>query len=877
PFLHKETDALDLVFQHYAYATEAQLQFKEQYYGYPNAVAEWKKLQAAKLPARLSDHLTWVKDGAMVNTTTSQGIIPLIPEKFFTPAATLAAKPEHQATPSVKKILFVRPDAIGDAVLAASMLEPLRLKYTGAQIAVLCQEHLAQFWAASPCVDLIIGINKQQALADKGYRDAIKTELQKWAPDLVLNSVFSSEALFEDLIHTCPDGQKIGLNGDLSNISVDERLEFDLRYSRQISSQAQKSELEHHGDFLTGLEITPGQLQPKIWTTPDDDAVAEEFFTAKKLDPARTIALFPGSQHSFKAYPHFAAALKNLAGYQALIFGGDEICEAAAKLAQELPFPTHNHTGKTTIREMASLIRKCRLLVGSDSAGAHIACAVGVPNVVVLGGGHFGRFFPYSALTSVACLPLECYGCNWRCKHAAHHCLADISPAVVAEAVRQTLAVSSAKPRLFFQSSSPRVPWKSARTWIHVEADWIAVESTQGKPQTSTRAKELLKSKTKIPTPSSPTDPNLSDVEKNWNEFGKRDPLWAILTDEKRKNGRWDVNEFFALGQGEIKGVISYLDSLKFPYRRGKALDFGCGVGRLTQALAQYFEECHGVDIASSMIDQARSYNKFGARCQYHLNKATDLKLFANNSFDFIYSNIVLQHNQPENSRKFIREFLRLLAPGGILLFQIPSHPIGFQQAPGDRLPLNAYKADIRVQQQTCQAVAGTALDLRVSVRNVSPVAWPLFSAATSNAVKLGNHWLDTFGRTIVHDDARTSIPAAVLPGQSVDLALSVTVPGKPGKYILELDLVQEHVCWFAQHGSKSTRLEIEVLPNTKIAAPAASGSSSPQAGEVLVPRMEMHGIHKAELLEFLKAEGATIIDVKDDSNATGWIGYRYC
>ncbi|HEY0456739.1 MAG TPA: FkbM family methyltransferase, partial [Verrucomicrobiae bacterium] len=189
PFLHKETDALDLVFQHYAYATEAQLQFKEQYYGYPNAVAEWKKLQAAKLPARLSDHLTWVKDGAMVNTIASQGIIPLIPEKFFTPDVASAAQSRHQLAHSVKKILFVRPDAIGDAVLAASMLEPLRLKYTGAQIAILCQEHLAQFWAASPCVDVIIGINKQQALADKAYREAIKIELQKWSPDLVLNSV----------------------------------------------------------------------------------------------------------------------------------------------------------------------------------------------------------------------------------------------------------------------------------------------------------------------------------------------------------------------------------------------------------------------------------------------------------------------------------------------------------------------------------------------------------------------------------------------------------------------------------------------------------------------------------------------------------------
>ncbi|MDB6031237.1 MAG: hypothetical protein JWM16_1575, partial [Verrucomicrobiales bacterium] len=453
----------------------------------------------------------------------------------------------------------------------------------------------------------------------------------------------------------------------------------------------------------------------------------------------------------------------------------------------------------------------------------------------------------------------------------------------VASAIQAALNGSSGKPRIFFQTKStqPEPQWKSALDWVRGEVEWIGITPVDIKSDSSVR--RLLQqsevevrhsAEAKAPAPVS-IDANLVEVEKNWNEFGKRDPLWAILTDEKRKNGKWDVNEFFSLGEREISSVISYVNGLNFPFRNGKALDFGCGVGRLTQALCKHFEEAHGVDIASSMVEQARGYNRFGARCQYHLNTSTDLRLFENNSFDFIYSNIVLQHNQPENSRKFIREFLRILAPGGLVVFQIPSHPIGSEHTAGDRLEPGACKAEIVVDTRDLKAFAGTALDLKAVVRNVSTLAWPFFSASTSNPVKLGNHWLDASGRAIVNDDARASVPSGLAPGQSVELSLSVTVPGKPGRYILELDMVQEHVCWFANNGSKTTRLLLDVLPNPHNTSGTKSGSS--ETNGVLVPRMEMHGIPKAEVLELLKACGATVVDVRDDQNATGWVGYRYC
>src|SRR3954451_21033973 len=112
----------------------------------------------------------------------------------------------------------------------------------------------------------------------------------------------------------------------------------------------------------------------------------------------------------------------------------------------------------------------------------------------------------------------------------------------------------------------------------------------------------------------------LQELQKNWNQFGEQDPLWAILTTPGKRHGRWDPAEFFRTGEIEIDDVIVYIDRLGLKFARRAALDFGCGVGRLTQALCRHFDLAVGVDIAPSMVDKARAYNRHGQRCCYSLN-----------------------------------------------------------------------------------------------------------------------------------------------------------------------------------------------------------------------------------------------------------------
>jgi ubiquinone/menaquinone biosynthesis C-methylase UbiE len=157
-----------------------------------------------------------------------------------------------------------------------------------------------------------------------------------------------------------------------------------------------------------------------------------------------------------------------------------------------------------------------------------------------------------------------------------------------------------------------------------------------------------------------------------WENFARDDPLWAVLTDAKMAGQKWDENAFFETGRREIGVVFHHLDSIGISPTAGVALDFGCGVGRLTQALAEHFSKVHGVDISETMIAEARRLGQRSAGCQFHVNSAPDLQLFPDSTFDFIYSSIVLQHVPVRYVKLYLQEFVRVLKPKGILVFQIP-------------------------------------------------------------------------------------------------------------------------------------------------------------------------------------------------------------
>jgi len=165
----------------------------------------------------------------------------------------------------------------------------------------------------------------------------------------------------------------------------------------------------------------------------------------------------------------------------------------------------------------------------------------------------------------------------------------------------------------------------------------------------------------------------LRALRRHWDEFGKSDPLWAILTAADKKGNRWSIDEFLETGRSQITALIGYLDSRGLASRRRRALDFGCGAGRLTHALADHFDQVIGLDIAPSMIDIARQLHAGVKNAEFRVNPSSRLESIESDSIDLVYTLLVLQHMPPRYIREYLAEFVRVLRPGGVLVFQLPS------------------------------------------------------------------------------------------------------------------------------------------------------------------------------------------------------------
>lgn len=160
----------------------------------------------------------------------------------------------------------------------------------------------------------------------------------------------------------------------------------------------------------------------------------------------------------------------------------------------------------------------------------------------------------------------------------------------------------------------------------------------------------------------------------DWNALGRGTPLGAILTGESGALQPWDSDIFFATGRADAARFLAELARVAPGVTRGRALDFGCGVGRITRSLAPHFDAIVGVDAAASMIAQARDLNREYGNCSFALNTRPDLAMFDSGSFDVVYCRLVLQHVPRRRARAYIGEFVRVLAPGGVAMFQLPEH-----------------------------------------------------------------------------------------------------------------------------------------------------------------------------------------------------------
>ena len=159
-------------------------------------------------------------------------------------------------------------------------------------------------------------------------------------------------------------------------------------------------------------------------------------------------------------------------------------------------------------------------------------------------------------------------------------------------------------------------------------------------------------------------------TDRVWEFYGSTDPYFGVLTAGRFRDDELDDDrklEFFATGEDYVSYVFDTARGIfheRFAPRC--ALDFGCGVGRITVPLAR---RCHfvvGVDVSSSMLDEARKNADAFGLSNIDLVISDDTLSCVTGVYDLVHSFIVFQHIPPSRAELILSRLIEKLSDGGI-------------------------------------------------------------------------------------------------------------------------------------------------------------------------------------------------------------------
>jgi SAM-dependent methyltransferase len=164
-------------------------------------------------------------------------------------------------------------------------------------------------------------------------------------------------------------------------------------------------------------------------------------------------------------------------------------------------------------------------------------------------------------------------------------------------------------------------------------------------------------------------------MREDWNARAREDAGYYVAF------GRRDQDDagFFATATAVINGLEAELRRVPIGERVGwKALEIGCGPGRLMRPMSRHFVEIHGVDVSDEMIGLAREKLRDLPNAHPYVTDGASLAQFEAESFDFVYSYAVFQHiPSREVVFQYLREIRRVMKTGGLARLQFNGLPRG--------------------------------------------------------------------------------------------------------------------------------------------------------------------------------------------------------
>ncbi len=330
-----------------------------------------------------------------------------------------------------RRILIIKPSAIGDVVHCLPVLNLVRTRYPDAHISWLVTPACAGLLERHPQLDEVIRFERREL--GKGYKSLrALLALFKFAREL--------RAKQFDLVI---DLQGLFRSGWLSwQTRAPYRLGFSsareggwIFYTHRVPTGTKEQHAIER--YLTLAQAAGCEREPVEYHFAVDDE--DRARVAAMVPHDRYAVLLPGANWETKRWPaeRFAAlapVLSERFGVTPVIAGGPD----AAPLAALLPNAV-NLVGKTNLRELVALIERADLVIANDSGPMHIAAALNRPLVTPFGPTNPVRTGPHRRMKSVVSLNIACSPCYSRqCSHQS--CLQgmDINP--VLRAAEQQMA-----------------------------------------------------------------------------------------------------------------------------------------------------------------------------------------------------------------------------------------------------------------------------------------------------------------------------------------------------------------------------------------------------------------------------------------------------
>lgn len=335
-----------------------------------------------------------------------------------------------------KNIIVRMPNWIGDAVMAAPVLQDLKKHFPEAKLSLLCQGGAGQLFSHDPHVDEIILFKKPSRWIHHLQITPFIENLRKGAYDtglLLTNSLSSAWWLYRG--HVKP---LLGFGGRGRNLMLDVALPYPKNMETQHLITTYKS-------LLKPLGVPLSDTKPKLYLLPQERAAIKESLRNQGVsDDSLLVGINPGAAFgSAKCWlpERFQEVSKELLKdpkVWILLFGDAKGRELTDKIASDLGPRVLNLAGKTNLRELMAYIAELNVLLTNDSGPMHIASALETPLVALFGSTNDTKTGPVNK-SLVIHKHVECSPCYKRECPIDFRCMTRIHSDEVVEGLKKYL------------------------------------------------------------------------------------------------------------------------------------------------------------------------------------------------------------------------------------------------------------------------------------------------------------------------------------------------------------------------------------------------------------------------------------------------------